>query len=61
MIGPMYQRFTPRAKARKSSHIGQQGSASKLSSSAQIVRVKHVVGFARENWGEGNWTGRDLR
>lgn len=27
----------------------------------RIVPVRHVVGFAREDWGEGNWTARDLR
>jgi hypothetical protein len=55
-------RHSTRALVVPSPHVVRgQGKASALSTDAQLVRVRHVVGFAREDWGEGAWTARDLR
>lgn len=45
----------------KSRYIGERGRGSSLDDEPSVVRVRHVVGFAREDWGEGNWTAKDLR
>lgn len=57
-----WQKREPSRLAWRSPYINhQRGSASTLDEKAGVVQVRHVVGFAREDWGEGNWTARDLR
>lgn len=54
------KRAAPRLVSR-SPHIDRNGTISRIDDVAGVVRVRHVVGFTREDWGEGNWTAKDLR
>lgn len=39
----------------------RNGKASSLDEQKGVVVIRHVVGFGRQDWGEGNWTAADLR
>ena len=39
----------------------RDGHAGSLDDRREIVRIRHALGFRVEDWGEGNWTAKDLR
>lgn len=56
-----YGPTTRRRHAVQSPNVGSKGTGYAADQVERIVQVRHVVGFTREDWGEGNWTARDMR
>jgi hypothetical protein len=42
-------------------HHIPKGTGKTLTTNDQTIHVRHVLGFTRNDWGEGNWTARDMR
>lgn len=55
-IGPYHGKRYPRHPLN-----APKGTGRALTDGPQTVHIHHVLGFTRPDWGEGNWTAKDMR
>jgi hypothetical protein len=42
-------------------HHIPKGTGKALTNDNQTVHVRHILGFTHTDWGEANWTAKDMR